>query len=127
MTSTAVHFFKGINEELRVICNGKLYYGEMALICACNGRFYGGGFNPVPEARPDDGLIDFLIIKGISRPTLLKLIGKYAKGRYAELPKYISHISATSMDIECEHEIVVNVDGEAIRSKKSACAWFPAA
>ena len=125
ITSTAVNFFKGITDSLRVVCNGKLYYGDMTLICACNGRFYGGGFNPVPDARPDDGLIDFLIVKGISRLTFAKLIGKYAKGRYSELPKYISHIRSAAMDIECERELVVNVDGEIIRAKKISLKMIP--
>ena len=125
VTSTAVNFFKGLSDELRVACGGKLYYGDMSLICACNGRFYGGGFNPVPDARPDDGLIDFLIIKGISRFTFLKLIGKYAKGKYAELPQYITHVRATSMEIVCEKELVVNVDGEAIRGKKISFKMIP--
>ncbi|MBQ9966946.1 MAG: hypothetical protein IJO95_04810, partial [Clostridia bacterium] len=49
VTSTAVNFFKGIKQEMRIICDGKLYYGDINLICACNGRYYGGGFNPVPE------------------------------------------------------------------------------
>ena len=30
--------------------------GENTLVCACNGRFYGGGFNPSTTARPDDGI-----------------------------------------------------------------------
>ncbi|MFQ7452458.1 MAG: hypothetical protein ACLRNQ_14870 [Flavonifractor plautii] len=32
------------------------------LICACNGRYYGGGFNPCPDAVPDDGLLDFVVV-----------------------------------------------------------------
>ena len=125
VTSLAVNFFKGINESLRVICNGKLYYGDMALVCACNGSFYGGGFHPVPEARPDDGIIDFLIVRDITRATLLKVVGKYAKGLYADFPQYITHIQGTSMEIESEKEIVVNVDGEAIYAKKISLKLIP--
>ena len=125
VTSTAINFIKGITEPLRVVCNGKLYYGEMSLICACNGRFYGGGFNPVPDARPDDGMIDFLIVKGVSRLTFAKLVGKYAKGKYADFPKYITHVRSSAMEIESEKEIIVNVDGEAIRAKKISLKMIP--
>ncbi len=125
VTSMAVNLFKGITDQLRVVCGGKLYYGEMSLICACNGRFYGGGFNPVPEARPDDGMIDFLIVKGVSRLTFAKLVGKYAKGHYADFPQYISHVRSTSMEIESEKELVVNVDGEIIRGKKISMKMIP--
>ena len=34
---------------------------------------------PVPTALPDDGALDFVIIKGVSRLTILALIGTYAK------------------------------------------------
>ena len=116
--STAVHFFKGIKEHLRIVCGGRLYSGDMTLVCACNGSYYGGGFHPVPEARPDDGLLDFLIIKGVSRATFANLVGEYAKGNYAKHPKYITHIRSTKMEITADNEIVVNVDGERADAKK---------
>lgn len=118
VTSTVVNLFKGIREPLRVVCDGKLYYGDMTIICACNGSFYGGGFHPVPEARPDSGKLEFLIIKGVSYLTFFRLVGAYAKGRYADYPKYITHVSGDCIEIESEKEIVVNVDGEAIYGKK---------
>jgi len=117
VTSLAANLFKGITDELRVFCDGKLYYGEMSLVCCCNGSFYGGGFNPVPEARPDDGILEFLIIKGISRAKFLKVVGAYAKGKYAEHPEFITHVSGTQLRIESDSTLVVNVDGEAIYGK----------
>ena len=118
VVSTAVHFFKGIKEHLRIVCGGRLYSGDMTLVCACNGSYYGGGFHPVPDARPDDGMLDFLIIKGVSRATFAKLVGEYAKGNYAKHPKYITHIRATKMEITADNEIVINVDGERDEAKK---------
>lgn len=35
--------------------SGEVFSGRKTMICVCNGRWYGGGFNPVPEAEPDDG------------------------------------------------------------------------
>ena len=125
VTSLAVNLFKGIKDELRVICDGKLYYGEMSLVCVCNGSYYGGGFNPVPEARTDDGLLDILIVKGVSRLTFLKVVGAYAKGRYADQPGLITHVQSSTIDIESEKELVVNVDGEAIYGKKISMRLVP--
>lgn len=125
VTSTAVNFLKGIRQEMRVTCDGKLYYGDMSLICACNGQYYGGGFHPVPDARPDDGILDFLVIKGVSRAKFLLLVGKYAGGHYADYPQYITHIRARSMDIDCNEEIVVNVDGEALYTSHLSIRLLP--
>ena len=125
ITSAAVNLIKGIRQPLRVVCGGKLYYGDMSLICACNGSFYGGGFHPVPEARPDDGLLDFLIVKGVSRVAFVKLIGAYSKGRYADMPKIITHVRGDSIRIESEKELAVNVDGEVLRDKTVSIRIVP--
>ncbi len=114
ITSAAVNLIKGVKQPLRVRCGGKLYQGEMSLICACNGSYYGGGFHPVPEARPDDGVLDFLIVRGVSRLGFVRLVGAYAKGKYASMPEVITHVRGDSIEIESDDELAVNVDGEAI-------------
>ena len=117
VASTVVNVVRGIAEHYVVEICGETVDAQQTMICVCNGRFYGGGFNPVPEARPDEGVLDFLIVKGISRLGFLRLVGRYAKGGYAEFPKYITHVRETEMVIDSEKDIVVNIDGEAIYSR----------
>ena len=51
------------------------------LMCAiCNGRTYGGGFLAAPEAVPDDGWMDVVIIRKVGRLTIAKLLGMYKRG-----------------------------------------------
>ena len=125
VTSLAVNLAKGITDQLRVIIDKKLFYGKMSLVCVCNGSYYGGGFHPVPEARTDDGLLDILIVKGLSRLGFLRAVGAYAKGEYASVPDKITHIRAQSVEIDCEKKMVVNVDGEAIYGKKIRMKVIP--
>ena len=80
----------------------------------CNGRWYGGGFNPVPEAEPDDGLLDVLLVKKVSLLQVSAVIGKYQKGKYADYPALIRHERCTALTIRCDSESVVNIDGEAL-------------
>ena len=51
VVSAAVNVFKGINRPMHVRCGDYDGNGEYALIAACNGRYYGGGFNPSLTAR----------------------------------------------------------------------------
>ena len=125
LTSAAVNLVKGVRQPLRVYCDGKLYHGDMSLICACNGSYYGGGFHPVPEARPDDGILDFLIVKGVSRLGFIRLIGGYAKGKYAEMQNVITHVRGERIEVESETELAVNVDGELIFAKKVCMQLVP--
>ena len=96
---------------------GMEYSGGTSLICACNGRFYGGGFNPIPDSRPDNGKLEFLVVRDVSRLTFIRLVGKYAKGRYRELANLITHLEGGHLEIDSETELVVNIDGEALWSK----------
>ena len=91
---------------------GQRIDGDQTLICACNGRFYGGGFNPVPEADPTDGLMDVLLVKAVSRGLVPAVVGKYKNGRYAELPKWVRHFKTNAVKIICDKPTAINLDGE---------------
>ena len=105
---------EGIHRPYRVEVDGQLLPGkEYTLICVCNGRYYGGGFNPSVDALPDDGLLDFVIIKGVSRFTILALIGKYARGGAKDIPQIIMR-RGRELKITCPKPEMVNLDGERI-------------
>lgn len=123
--STAVNFFKGINKPFRIQAGPREFDGQTALVCICNGRYYGGGFNPVPDACPDDGLLDFLVVKGVSRLTFVRVVFHYAKGRYRKYPHLISHFRGKEMSITAEEEFVVNLDGEVMTCRTLAVRLIP--
>ncbi len=116
--STVINLFKGISEHYLVQINGEQIDGKKTLICVCNGRFYGGGFNPVPEADPTDGKLDVLVIEKVNIFQVAKVIGKYKNGQYQELPHLVRHISADRLKILCERETSVNLDGELRMAKE---------
>ena len=112
--SAIVNAFKGIATNMHIRCGEFEVEAKHSLVCACNGRFYGGGFNPSPDAKLDDGLMDVYIAKKVSLFNFARLIGKYAKGRADELPQYITHLRGTDLYIEFDGEDVINLDGEAL-------------
>ena len=116
--STVVNVIKGIQEHYVVQIDGQTIDGRQTMICACNGRFYGGGFNPVPEADPADGLLDVLIVKGISRLKVAGVVGKYKAGRYKELPQLVKHYKTRAVKIICDKVTPINVDGELRMAKE---------
>ena len=110
--STAVNIFRGISEHYIVEVNGEVIDGEQTFVCICNGRFYGGGFNPVPEADPADGWLDVLLVKKVSLLEVPAAIGKYKDGRYKELPHLVRHLRTKQMKVRCDKASPVNLDGE---------------
>ena len=123
--STVVNVAKGISEHYRVEVNGETFDQEFTMICVCNGRFYGGGFNPVPTADPSDGILDVLLVEKVSRLQVPTVIGKYKSGRYAELPHLVRHIRADSLRIICDKPTPINVDGELRTAKVAEMSVAP--
>ena len=128
VVSAAVNMFKGIATEMTVRCDGIARHEKFSLICACNGRYYGGGFNPSLHARPDDGIMDVYIVKQVNIVQFAALIGKYASGRADELPKFVTHLkTGGDLEIDFEKEDVVNVDGEALFTDRVRMRMVPGA
>ena len=115
--STVVNVIKGIAEHYVVELNGETIDAEQTFICVCNGRYYGGGFNPVPEADPTDGKLDVLLVKKLSRLQVPGAIGKYKDGRYKELGHIATYCRTDRIVIHCDKPTPVNLDGEARLAK----------
>lgn len=110
--STVVNVIRGISEHYVVEVNGERIDGEQTLICACNGRFYGGGFNPVPEADPSDGKLEVLVVRDVSRLKVAQVVGAYKAGKYKDYPHLIRHFSTDRVKILCDKPTCINLDGE---------------
>jgi len=55
----------------------------------CNGRYFGGGMHMAPEARPDDGLFDVVILHDMSTLELLRDPNAIYRGTHIQSPKCI--------------------------------------
>ena len=110
--STVINVIKGISEHYIIEINGERIDGQKTMICVCNGRYYGGGFNPVPEADPSDGLLDVLVVDKVSRLQVAQVVGKYKDGRYAELPHLVRHFRTDRVRILCDKPSSISLDGE---------------
>ena len=84
--SALANIIKGVHRPYRIALNGEVLEGEFTLIFADNGRWYGSGFHPAPDADPCDGLLDVLLVQPVSRLQVAIIIGKYKRGLYANYP-----------------------------------------
>ncbi|MBQ7802233.1 MAG: diacylglycerol kinase family lipid kinase [Oscillospiraceae bacterium] len=112
VASTVVNVIRGVSEHYVIEVNGETIDGEQTMVCVCNGRFYGGGFNPVPTADPADGLLDVLVVTKVSRLKVAQVVGKYKDGKYADFPDLIRHFRTDRIRIRCDKPTAINLDGE---------------
>ncbi len=119
--SLAVNFVaRGLGHDWTITLDGLPMPGEYVLAAVCNGRYYGGGFMPVAEARMDDGVLHTLVVKKVSRPTFLRFVGAYAKGEYYRLPQCAACYTAKEIVIDSpERDLVTCLDGEIVRGRRA--------
>ncbi len=115
--SVMYNIFKGMGMNAEVTVDGQRFEGPFTMVNACNGRYYGGGFYAMPDAQPNDGYLDFLLVKRISRLAVARFIGKYARGEYKQLGDIATHLRGKKLDIVSEKPFPINIDGEMLHGR----------
>ena len=118
ISAVANVLFKSIAVPTVVDCGDLHFDGETTLICVCNGRHYGGGFMPVGDNMPDDGLLEVLVVRKVSRLTFFQLAAKYGSGKYRDYPELIWYRQGCGVTVRSPQELVAVVDGELVRSRE---------
>ncbi len=87
---------------------------EYLLITFAKGNFCGGGFNSNPEARLNDGKINSLAVKNISRTRFIGLVGSYKNGTHLcpENEKILRNEKASEYALKFDKLTNISVDGE---------------
>ncbi|HBG55486.1 MAG TPA: hypothetical protein DDW99_04405, partial [Ruminococcaceae bacterium] len=91
------------------------YRDVFLMAIACNGRYYGGGFCPAPTAAPDDGLLDFVLIRKPPFWKIPKLAQMYKAGRHLgarEFDGILTFCRGREMEISAARPVAENIDGD---------------
>jgi len=119
--SLGVNFFlRSLGHHWRITLDGVPMEGDFALASVCNGRYYGGGFMPVAEARMNDGILNTIVVQKVSRFAFLRFVGAYSKGKYYTLPHVAKCYTAREIIIESleDRDNVTCLDGESSYSRR---------
>lgn len=81
------------------------------LTAVMNGTTFGGSFEICPGARPNDGLLDLLLVGPVSRLEILQLVSKIIRGTHEGDPR-LRMVRARRLRIESSEPLLVETDGE---------------
>jgi diacylglycerol kinase family enzyme len=102
--------------DLTVEIDGEgLDEAQYLLAGVANGRFSGGGFDGMPRARVDDGLMDMLRVKSITRRFFLSIVKKYHDGLHLDDPglkDIIFHYPCKEAVFQPANQMIIAIDGE---------------
>lgn len=107
--------YKGWNMKIQV--DDKSFEAKTLLTAIANGKYYGGGMIPVPEAKIDDGYFDICHVGHMSKLKMFILFPKYMKGKHAGI-KQVSFHRGKTVKITCDEPMAINLDGEIIRDRE---------
>ncbi|MDO4282399.1 MAG: diacylglycerol kinase family lipid kinase [Clostridia bacterium] len=95
----------------------KIYKGNYTLAVIANGKYYGGGVKPCPDALVNDGILNTCIIDATSILTKIFLLPTYKKGNHLGLKQ--AHIDkAKKISLVSNHKFPVSIDGEVFYTNK---------
>lgn len=84
------------------------------VLAAGNGRYFGGGMNITPRSDPQDGLLDFTLVRGLSKLQVISLLPSlYAGSFYDKSPK-ITHHRSKEVAVTSTTPVFLQLDGELV-------------
>lgn len=98
--------------------NNKLLVNEKekntTLLAVANAKYYGGGFPIAPNAKINDGMLNYVLAKDLNHLTLLPVLIKLIKAEHYK-DKTVEHGKIKNLNIKSSVELLCNVDGELIK------------
>jgi diacylglycerol kinase (ATP) len=97
--------------EITVGVGAETRSARMHDVVVANGRYFGGGMMITPQAEPDDGLFDVLLIGNLTKLDLLLTLPKTYRGRHLPHPK-AELLRGSTVEIDAAEPLPVELDGE---------------
>jgi diacylglycerol kinase (ATP) len=90
-TAAQLRTFHPVRYALEI--DGRRLDVEAMLVAVGNGPSYGGGLRICEGAKLDDGLLDVVVIRSLSKPALLRVYPRLFTGTHVRLPQYEHHLA----------------------------------
>jgi diacylglycerol kinase (ATP) len=109
--ATLAVFSRWRSGDVRVTVDGEVREGRLHDVVVANGRYFGGGMMICPEAEPDDGLFDVLLIGDLTKRDLLVTLPKTYRGRHLPHPK-AEVLRGRVVTVDAAEPLPIELDGE---------------
>lgn len=112
---------------LTIIIDDQLWYdGRTSLLVVANGTTFGHGLKIAPNARMDDGLLDVLVVRDVSRWTVLAALKSVYSGTHLTNPA-IQMAQARKVQVYAPGGVGLESDGEAAHGEHITFSLAPGA
>ncbi|MGQ9478096.1 MAG: diacylglycerol/lipid kinase family protein [Candidatus Bipolaricaulia bacterium] len=119
------------SREARITLDGKELSQRAFTIVVCNGRYFAGGMEIAPQAEPNDGLFDLIVIGDFAKWELLANLSRAYRGTHLFHPKVklyrAKEIKVWTEAQEAGEGMLLQADGELLGETPANFELIPGA
>jgi len=119
-------FFEWENTVVSVQLDDERREARMHDVIVANGQWHGGGMWLAPDARPDDGLFDVVLIGDVSKRDFVTTAPKIYKGTYLSHPK-VEPLRSRTVVVDAPEHLPIELDGEQVGTTPARFEIVPGA
>jgi YegS/Rv2252/BmrU family lipid kinase len=109
--ATVAVFASWRSADMTLQIDGERRTGDMFEVLAMNGDYAAGGMWVTPEAEPDDGKLDVLLIGDVTKADFVRTFPKIYRGKHLSHPK-IDVQRGDAVEVDTVPPVPVVLDGE---------------
>jgi YegS/Rv2252/BmrU family lipid kinase len=100
--------------------------GRMHDVIVANGVWHGGGMMLAPDAAPDDGQFDVVLIGDVSKVDFLTTAPKIYKGKHVDHPK-VEVLRSARVEVDAPVQLPIELEGEQVGTTPATFEVVPGA
>lgn len=100
-------------------------YEQISIIAVANGRFFGNGMMISPDSVLDDGLLNVIVIHGMSKFKLFSLFPLLYIGQHMKIKKHVKQYKGKNISILSDKFTDFQRDGELFCAKRLDISIIP--
>jgi diacylglycerol kinase (ATP) len=109
--ATFAVFSRWTSNEIDVSVGAETRRARMHDVIVANGPYLGGGMKMCPEAEPDDGSFDVLLIGDLTKRDLVLTMPKIFRGTHLPHPK-AELLRGATVTVDAADPLPIELDGE---------------
>jgi diacylglycerol kinase (ATP) len=119
-------FLEWENTVVSVELDGETREARMHDVVVANGQYHGGAMWLAPEAKPDDGLFDVLLIGDVTKRDFATTAPKLYRGTHLSHPK-VDLVRARVVAVDAPERLPIELDGEQLGTTPARFEILPGA
>ncbi len=116
--------YKSMSASVEI--DGEKTEGELFTMNVGVCQYNGGGMRQLPKAIPDDGFLDVMITRKISKSKIIRKIKMLFDGSFIELPEVMIY-KAKNVKVNSKNILPIEIDGEIMGEKPYEFSVIPKA